>query len=290
MLIQISDAMPECETTFPVSPLNLLWLGEFERPFSLPRVGHLVFAFPLAGTSVGCADVTLDSNHYLMLTEASAERPYIIENLCSEQRPARMLLLCLSPGFIVDIAQFLQIPADLNQLLHGIPLLRGDMLSQLLDYMASIAMNDPDPDELDDLFFEVVGQVLQLMRLRHQALLSLAPHKRDTIDDLLPRLLQARQFIEAQFLQPIKTSDVANHVAISEYHFARLFKAAFEVTVHQYVLRLRLNASRHLLEQPESSVTDVALHVGYNSLSAFINAFRRQFGLSPSRYRARFIP
>jgi AraC-like DNA-binding protein len=289
MLILNSDSMLVCQTTFPASPLNALWSGVFEQSFLLPQIGHLFFVFPLAGTSVGCADVTIDSDHYLMLTEMTAERPYLIENLCSEPHPARMLLLCLSPGFIVDIAQFLQIPADLNQLLHGIPLLRGDMLSQLLDYLAAIAMNEPDPDELDDLFFEVVGQVLQLMRLRHQALLSLAPHKRDTIDDLLPRLLQARQFIEAQFLQPIKTSDAADHVAISEYHFARLFKAAFEVTVHQYVMRLRLNASRHLLEQPESSVTNVALLVGYNSMSAFINAFRRQFGVSPSRYRARFM-
>lgn len=101
--------------------------------------------------------------------------------------------------------------------------------------------------------------------------------------------MQARQFIEARYLEPIKTKDIADHIALSEYHFARLFKTAFTMTVHQFVIRLRLNESRHLLEQTEHHITDVALMVGYNSLSAYINAFRRQFSVSPSIYRANFI-
>lgn len=134
---------------------------------------------------------------------------------------------------------------------------------------------------------EVVGEVMRLMRLRHQALLRLAQHKDSTTADLLSRLLQARQFIEASYTERFKTRDVADYVALSEFHFARLFKTAFDITVRQYVIRLRLDKARHLLEQPQSTVTGVALEAGYGSLSSFIHAFTERFGASPAQYRAR---
>ena len=183
------------------------------------------------------------------------------------------------------MADFLSIPADLSDLLHAVPMSQGDMVSRLLGMLAEACRLDEDTDEL---FMDVIGQVLRLLRLRHQTLTSLSQHKQDTTADLLPRLMHARQFIEANYLEPIKTEDVADYVALSEFHFARLFKAAFEVTVHQFVLRLRLNEARHMLEASQQTVTDVSLEVGYSSLSAFIRAFRLQFGMTPSDYRARF--
>jgi len=179
------------------------------------------------------------------------------------------------------MADFLHIPATFGDVLHGIPLSQGDAISQLAQTLAT-AIHDYDTAE--ELFFEVVGQMLQLLRLRHQTLTSLARHKRDTTTDLTSRLLEARQFIESHYLKAIQTVDVANHVALSEYHFARLFKTAFEVTVHQYVMRLRMDEARRLLESTDVSVTEIALAVGYNSLSAFIRAFGRTCGMTPSAY------
>jgi AraC family transcriptional regulator len=196
----------------------------------------------------------------------------------------------LSPDFIADMAGFLNIPMTLRHLLHAIPLLQGDTVSHLLQDLELAHQTNPNYAETEEIFMEIIGRILHLMILRHQTLLSLLGRKQDTITDLLPRMLQARQFIEARYLEPIKTQDVADHVALSEYHFARLFKAAFEVTVHQFVLRLRLDKARHLLESSVMRITDIAYAVGYNSLSAFINAFRRQFGVPPSAYRARFQP
>jgi len=248
----------------------------------LPGLDYVFFVHPLGDTVLSCAGTTVDSDHYLLLTRPAREAPFTIQNLHPGAEGSRLLVLLLSPGFVQEMAGFLNIPADLRDLFHGVPLAQGDAISNVLTMLTDTLH---DTDQTEELFLEVVGQVLRLLRLRHQALLSLSSHKRNTVDDLLPRLLEARQFIEARYLQPIKTRDVAEHVALSEYHFARLFKTAFEVTVHQFVLRLRLNEARYLLEGSDLSVTEIALEVGYNSLSAFINAFRKYFAMPPSDYR-----
>lgn len=240
-------------------------------------MGHLFVVCPLDGM-VAVAGKRVDSAHYLYLNPL-ADAPYAISNLSST---ARVLVCCVSPGFVAQMADFLDIPAQFSQLLHGIPLPKGDTMSDLLHLLA----HETDPAYADDLFLDAIGQVLQLLRLRHSAVKSLSDNKKSTQADLIPRLLQARQFIEARYLDPIKTADVAAHVAISEYHFARLFKSAFELTVHQYVIRLRLDEARHRLEFSDARITDIALDVGYNSLSAFITAFRKDCGMSPSAYQA----
>jgi AraC family transcriptional regulator len=101
----------------------------------------------------------------------------------------------------------------------------------------------------------------------------------------LPRLLQARQLIEARCLDELKVADVATVVSLSEFHFARLFAAAFGESLYQFIKRLRLDEARHRLLTNDISVSELGLQVGYGSLSSFIYAFRRRFGLSPAQYR-----
>lgn len=280
-LIVLRDApLPDIETGTPVSALNAVWCGKLRRGVNLPNIGHLLIVCPLDDGPIQCGSTTLDSGSYLQL---STPQPDTIRLSAPAQNP-RVLVLMLSTGFVAEMADFLGIPPDMSDLLHGVPLLRGDMLSRSL---AQMAASLDDPVTLEDGFMDVVGQLLRLMRTRHEALSALDGHRCTTLDDLVPRLLEARQFIESRFTEPIKTQHVADQVALSEYHFARLFKAAFDVTVHQFVVRLRLDHARHLLETG-TSVTDTALDVGYNSLSAFIHAFRRTYTVTPSHYQAWF--
>ncbi len=272
----------------PVTPLNAIWFGTLSHAMQLPQVGHFFLVFPLGETAVSCAGTIIDAEHYILLTKQNEKRPFAVEPANPEQPNPQLLILMPSPDFIAEMAGFLNLPTDLSDLLHSIPLLHGDEVSQLMQRLAVINQTVQKYEETEELFFEVVGEIMHLMILRHQTMLSLLGHKQNTITDLMPRMLQARQFIEAKYLEPIKTQDVANHVALSEYHFARLFKAAFEVTVHQFIVRLRLDKARHLLESTEFSITEIAYTVGYNSLSAFINAFHRRFSMPPSVYRAQF--
>ncbi len=73
---------------------------------------------------------------------------------------------------------------------------------------------------------------------------------------------------------------------LSPDHFLRAFKLAVGQTPHRYVLDRRLVRAQELLTRSECAVAEVARDTGFRGASHFSAAFRRQYGLTPSAWRA----
>jgi AraC-like DNA-binding protein len=93
------------------------------------------------------------------------------------------------------------------------------------------------------------------------------------------------EFIEANLAKTVRLAQLADLVALSPYHFARAFKVSFGVPPLRYHLERRMLRAKELLLAPDSSVTAVALAVGFAETGSFSAAFRRLSGVAPSRYR-----
>lgn len=93
------------------------------------------------------------------------------------------------------------------------------------------------------------------------------------------------QYIEASMHAEISVEALAQVAGISTSHLIDGFKASFGTTPWQYVLRARVAEAQRLLDTTESSVTTIALAVGFSSPSHFAAAFGRQLGTSPAAYR-----
>jgi AraC-like DNA-binding protein len=89
----------------------------------------------------------------------------------------------------------------------------------------------------------------------------------------------AQSFREARSLQAL-----AEGIGISPFHAARVFREHTGLSIHQYRLRLRLQAALHRLGDA-SDLTELALDVGFGSHSHFTEAFHRAFGAPPSHWR-----
>ncbi|WP_017938473.1 AraC family transcriptional regulator [Zestomonas thermotolerans] len=72
-------------------------------------------------------------------------------------------------------------------------------------------------------------------------------------------------------------------LGVSEKTLSRLFQRETGLSFRAWRQRLRLLAALTPLERGER-VTDVALACGYDSTSAFISAFRQQFGCTPGEF------
>ena len=79
--------------------------------------------------------------------------------------------------------------------------------------------------------------------------------------------------------------DLASLVGRRPRHFSTLFRQAFGVPPHRYVLRLRLAEGARLLASGDCDVSGIAF-AWFCSQSHFASAFRRAFGVPPSRYGA----
>ena len=100
---------------------------------------------------------------------------------------------------------------------------------------------------------------------------------------------KAKQFIATNFRRPISLGEISRNVALSEFHFARLFKQVTQESPYEYVLKVRLNYALLLLQSTFCSVFDACFESGFNSYSHFIASFTKQFGASPSKGRSMSI-
>jgi AraC-like DNA-binding protein len=98
---------------------------------------------------------------------------------------------------------------------------------------------------------------------------------------------RARAFIDAHLFEPFTVEALARHCHASASTLLRAFKKELRVPPLAYVRDRRLDEARVLLETRRFAVGEVAVKVGYASLPAFTQAFRRRFDELPSAVRAR---
>src|SRR5690606_14360514 len=106
-----------------------------------------------------------------------------------------------------------------------------------------------------------------------------------TQDPTTQALHEARRYIEAHFTEDRTLDALGQHVGMSKYHLLRAFKQMYGATPPQYQIRLRIHHAKRLLRLHYLTVAEVAAKVGYDSVSAFCRAFRREVGVSPGEYR-----
>ena len=104
---------------------------------------------------------------------------------------------------------------------------------------------------------------------------------------LYKRIVQAKLFIDEHFCDNIDLDNISDEAYFSKFHFIRLFKTIYGSTPHQYLTRVRIENAKELL-QKGAFVSEVCIHVGFDSVSSFTSLFKRCTRLSPAEYRQQF--
>jgi AraC family transcriptional regulator len=91
--------------------------------------------------------------------------------------------------------------------------------------------------------------------------------------------------LRAHVAQPITLEDMAARTPHDRFRFLRLFKEATGTTPHRYLLGLRMDLARDLLETGTDPIAVVARRCGFPSREHFSRTFHRHFGTTPTRCR-----
>ncbi|MBQ7926108.1 MAG: helix-turn-helix domain-containing protein [Lachnospiraceae bacterium] len=101
-------------------------------------------------------------------------------------------------------------------------------------------------------------------------------------------LARALEYMEENLSFAIRTEDVARACYCSKSTLEKLFQGINHMTVHEYMVLRRMTVGARLLRQdPEMSVLEIALQLGYGSNEAFSRAFRQVWNCNPSEFRER---
>jgi transcriptional regulator GlxA family with amidase domain len=83
----------------------------------------------------------------------------------------------------------------------------------------------------------------------------------------------------------LSVDDLARRMSMSARNFERVFTREVGTTPSQYVLQMRVEAARHLLERTDGGLKHVASTAGFGSADVMRRAFVRLLGITPRRYR-----
>ncbi|WP_148863605.1 GlxA family transcriptional regulator [Marinobacter fonticola] len=120
---------------------------------------------------------------------------------------------------------------------------------------------------------------------RSQAPYAALQTKRYHQDDAI---LALQDWLDQRYARPLGTDDLVRQSGLSSRSLLRRFKAATGETPQHYLQALRIEAAKSQLESSRLPVEQITQAVGYEDVSSFSRLFRRQTGLTPSDYRARF--
>lgn len=92
---------------------------------------------------------------------------------------------------------------------------------------------------------------------------------------------RALELMEAKLDARLTVETLAREVGLSAAHFARAFKETLGQAPHQFLLSLRLERARRLLEMPGAELSRIALGAGFADQSHLTRLFKRQYGITP---------
>ncbi len=97
---------------------------------------------------------------------------------------------------------------------------------------------------------------------------------------------QAQACIVSRLGEPLKISEIAEHLDVSREHLSRVFREQTGETLLEYLTRKRLSFAAELLLQSRLRSKEIADRCGYSDYSAFCRAFRNLTGISPEKVRS----
>ena len=96
-------------------------------------------------------------------------------------------------------------------------------------------------------------------------------------------LRRVQTYLSAHLLDDLRAETIAAALHMGKTHLMRRFHAEAGVTLHQYIVKLRLQRARRLLAQGVGA-GDSAAQSGFSDYTTFYKAFVRAYGLSPSSF------
>ncbi len=134
------------------------------------------------------------------------------------------------------------------------------------------------------LFLEAKMTELFLLQLQEKQQLSIARlFSYKTTDK--EKIYEAKFLIDEHINEFITISYLAQSIGINKRKLMQGFKELFGTTIFVYITNLKMEKAKHYLLNENKFVYEVADLIGYKNPQHFISAFKKKFGISPSKLK-----
>lgn len=147
-----------------------------------------------------------------------------------------------------------------------------------------------------------LNRELRCCMLLMEFMLTLDQHRDEFVEELKNGDLYSytdtathRMIVVTDYIKKNLTADdlsqsaMAKLAGVSKDYFSRIFHSITGMNYSKWLNTIRLEKATELLADPELSLTEVAMHAGFQSISSFNRVFREEKGMSPREYRMLFV-
>ena len=196
--------------------------------------------------------------------------------------PSNIALIRLQARFVDEIAAEAYELGSPGVTLRPSPCFADDKLPALCELL--LAESDKDTP-CSRLMIDSLGRAMALQLLRrHSTVAALEPH-----EPALPagvRLRRVLEFMREHLDESLPIARLSKVGGLSPSHFIRAFRKATGQSPHRYLINLRAEKARQLLEHTDLPVIDVSLQCGFEQPSHFATMFKSRMGMSPREWRS----
>jgi AraC-like DNA-binding protein len=94
------------------------------------------------------------------------------------------------------------------------------------------------------------------------------------------------EYIEHNYSTNIKVHGIADYIGINRSYLTNCFKNVLHMSPQEYILNYRMNQATLLLKNTILSVSEIANQVGYDDALNFSKAFKKVYGINPTKFRS----
>jgi AraC family transcriptional regulator len=191
-----------------------------------------------------------------------------------------VLLIHLPPDLVRELAEEIDLGAAKAEFVP-----RLAMADQVVDRIGRLI--------LDEILGEAVGGGLMAETLTRALVIHLL-RNHSTVANCRPdapiclvggKLRRVIEFMQTHIDESLPLQQLASLSGLSPSHFTRAFRAAMGKPPHRYLVDLRIERARDLLEHTDQSVIEVGMHCGFEQPSHFATTFRSVVGVAPRAWR-----
>jgi len=157
-------------------------------------------------------------------------------------------------------------------------LVMGEMDDALLDALIRLVSLLKNPKMISTLSPLIIKEVLYRLLDHHPQMFI---KQFATMGSHANRIMQAIHQINTHFEEPLRISEMAHSLGMSNSLFHRHFKNVTTLTPIQYQKKVRLQMARRLLLSQHVDAATASFQVGYASPSQFSREYTRMYGLPP---------
>ncbi len=87
----------------------------------------------------------------------------------------------------------------------------------------------------------------------------------------------------------ITLDELAEYLNLSPSYLSKLFKKEVGIAISTYILNLKIEKAKNLLQYSEYTISDIANYLAFSSQSHFIQVFQKKIGITPHKYRSQYF-